>query len=70
MNAWRSRARSPWDPIVIVYDEPTSGLDPTSASHIQNLIHTAHFAHTPNQSKGTSVIVTHDTGQGWEMPPR
>ena len=58
------------DPIVIVYDEPTSGLDPTSASHIQNLIHTAHFAHTPKQPKRTSVIVTHDKDLLSRLQPR
>jgi phospholipid/cholesterol/gamma-HCH transport system ATP-binding protein len=54
------------DPIVIFYDEPTSGLDPTSASHIQDLIYTAHSS----QAARTSVIITHDKDLLSRLEPR
>lgn len=58
------------DPIVIFYDEPTSGLDPTSASHIQDLIQTAHMTRGRGHPTRTSVIVTHDKDLLSRLEPR
>lgn len=57
-------------PMVIFYDEPTSGLDPISASHIQDLIHDAHFDRSSEGPKRTSVIVTHDKDLLSRLEPR
>ncbi len=42
-------------PKVLLYDEPTSGLDPITAYSIDQLI-----VETRNQTRATSVVVSHD----------
>jgi len=42
-------------PEIMLYDEPTAGLDPITCTEINNLI-----LKVQQQSKGTSVIITHD----------
>ena len=58
------------DPVVIFYDEPTSGLDPISASHIQDLIQSAHSDRGRGRPTRTSVIVTHDKDLLSRLEPR
>jgi phospholipid/cholesterol/gamma-HCH transport system ATP-binding protein len=58
------------DPAVVFYDEPTSGLDPTLTSEIHELLLAVHVRPTANNTRRTSVIVTHDRDLLRRLEPR
>ncbi len=58
------------DPYVLFYDEPTTGLDPTSSTNIHDLIFNIHNTNLDDESKRTSIIITHDKDLLSRLRPR
>ncbi len=58
------------DPYVLFYDEPTTGLDPTSSTKIHELIFDIHNSKLKDESKRTSIIITHDKDLLSRLRPR
>jgi phospholipid/cholesterol/gamma-HCH transport system ATP-binding protein len=52
-------------PSLLLYDEPTAGLDPIAADSIDRLI-----VRLGNQSKSTSVLITHDIKSAYYVADR
>lgn len=58
------------EPYVFFYDEPTTGLDPTSSANIHDLIFKIHDTDMENETKRTSIIITHDKDLLSRLRPR